>query len=91
MDRTGRLPSAVQDRAAALPFRDASFDVVLDRHEAYDPSDVARVLASGGVFLTQQVHGRSYAELNRALRGALLVDGAASIVAEGLVAAAGSP
>lgn len=38
-----------------LPFADASFDVVLSRHEAFDPSDVRRVLRPGGVFLIQQV------------------------------------
>lgn len=53
----------MQDKAAALPFRDATFEVVLDRHEAYDVIDVARVLAPGGVFLTQQVDGRSFADL----------------------------
>lgn len=40
-----------------LPFADASFDVVCSRHESYVPAEVARVLASGGVFVTQQVGG----------------------------------
>jgi hypothetical protein len=38
-----------------LPFRDGVFDLVIDRHEAFNASEVARVLAGGGVFLTQQV------------------------------------
>jgi len=38
-----------------LPFADACFDLVLDRHEALDPSEVVRVLAPGGTVLTQQV------------------------------------
>jgi len=46
-----------------LPFADASLDVVLDRHESYDAREVARVLAPGGRFLTQQVDGESLAEL----------------------------
>jgi len=46
-----------------LPFDDASLDVVLDRHESYDAREVARVLAPGGRFLTQQVDGESLADL----------------------------
>lgn len=37
-----------------LPFRDAAFDLVLNRHEAFTAAEVARVLAPGGRFLTQQ-------------------------------------
>jgi hypothetical protein len=40
-----------------MPFADAEFDLVLNRHAAFNPDEVARVLASGGTFLTQQVHG----------------------------------
>lgn len=40
-----------------LPFADGEFDLVLNRHGAFNPAEVARVLASGGTFLTQQVHG----------------------------------
>lgn len=58
-----RRSSRVQDRAAALPFRDGAFDVVLDRHEAYDAMDVARALGPKGVFVTQQSDGRSHADL----------------------------
>ena len=38
-----------------LPFADGRFDLVLDRHEAYAVPEIARVLSSGGAFLTQQV------------------------------------
>jgi hypothetical protein len=41
-----------------LPFPDASFDLVLDRHSAFNAADVARVLTQNGIFLTQQVDGR---------------------------------
>jgi SAM-dependent methyltransferase len=41
-----------------LPFRDSVFDLVIDRHEEFEPDEVDRVLAPGGRFLTQQV-GRS--------------------------------
>jgi SAM-dependent methyltransferase len=46
-----------------LPFADGSLDAVLDRHESYDAHEVARVLAPGGRFLTQQVDGRDKPEL----------------------------
>lgn len=45
-----------------LPFDDARFDVVLDRHEAYVATEVLRVLRPGGRFLTQQVDGRDFHE-----------------------------
>jgi SAM-dependent methyltransferase len=38
-----------------LPFADHSFDVVLNRHECFDPAEVLRILRPSGVFLTQQV------------------------------------
>jgi SAM-dependent methyltransferase len=40
-----------------LPFADAEFDLVLDRHAAINVDEVARMLTPGGTFLTQQVHG----------------------------------
>jgi len=41
----------------SLPFADGEFDLVLDRHAAINVDEVARVLAPGGNFLTQQIHG----------------------------------
>jgi SAM-dependent methyltransferase len=40
-----------------MAFADGEFDLVLNRHAAFNPYEVERVLASGGTFLTQQVHG----------------------------------
>ena len=40
-----------------VPFGDGEFDLVLNRHAQFNPSEVARVLSPGGAFLTQQVHG----------------------------------
>ena len=40
-----------------VPFSDCEFDLVLNRHSAFNPDEVARILAPGGTFLTQQVHG----------------------------------
>lgn len=47
----------------ALPFADASFDLVTDRHEALDPGEVARVLKRGGALVTQQVYRHDRQEL----------------------------
>ncbi|MCC7358343.1 MAG: class I SAM-dependent methyltransferase [Anaerolineales bacterium] len=49
-----------------LPFASGSFNLVLDRHEALRPAEVARVLAPGGVALTQQIHPDWYFELREA-------------------------
>jgi len=35
-----------------LPFRDGAFALVIDRHEAFNAREVARVLAPDGVFIT---------------------------------------
>ena len=40
-----------------MPFEDAEFELILNRHAAFNPDEVARVLTLGGTFLTQQVHG----------------------------------
>jgi len=47
----------------SMPFADGEFDLVLNRHAAFNPYEVGRVLASGGTFLTQQVHGLWAADL----------------------------
>lgn len=48
--------AAVSD-TAAMPFADGEFDLVLNRHAAFNAPEVARILPGGGSFLTQQVHG----------------------------------
>lgn len=50
-----------------LPLENAQFDVVLNRHESYDPAEVFRVLRPGGIFLTQQVGGRNNRTLSERL------------------------
>ena len=40
-----------------MPFADAEFDLVLNRQSGFNATEVARILAPGGTFLTQQVHG----------------------------------
>ena len=48
-----------------IPFSDCEFDLVLNRHSAFNPKEVARILAHKGTFLTQQVHGLWMADLLR--------------------------
>lgn len=43
------------DADGRLPFRDGAFDLVVNRHESFVAADVARILARGGTFVTQQV------------------------------------
>ncbi len=43
-----------------MPFANEEFDLVLNRHSAFNPREVARILAPGGTFLTEQVHGSWY-------------------------------
>ncbi|MBA2692834.1 MAG: class I SAM-dependent methyltransferase [Rubrobacter sp.] len=50
-----------------LPLSDESFDLVINRHESYDPAEVRRVLRPGGRFITQQVGGRNDLDLNELL------------------------
>lgn len=40
-----------------LPFENAEFELVLNRHSAFNAPEIARILTPGGRFLTQQVHG----------------------------------
>jgi SAM-dependent methyltransferase len=53
----------------SLPFPDADFPLIVDRHESYYPAEIARLLRRGGTFVTQQVGGRHFQALN-ALLGA---------------------
>ncbi|WP_103954212.1 class I SAM-dependent methyltransferase [Nonomuraea solani] len=55
-------------------FADGSFDLVLNRHGACDAREIGRLLAPGGVFVTQQVAGRDLEEVNAALDGPPHVD-----------------
>lgn len=41
--------------AADIPFSDASFDIVINRHGDFDPPEIRRLLKPGGLFVTQQV------------------------------------
>ncbi len=58
---------------AGLPFRSEVFDVVLNRHEAFDALEVRRIIKPRGRFLTEQV-GSDEAASVRALLGLSLDD-----------------
>jgi SAM-dependent methyltransferase len=56
--------------AAALPFRAASFDLVVSRHSVRTRwDDIARVLRPGGTFLSQQIGSGTNRELTEAIMG----------------------
>lgn len=55
----------------ALPFNNSHFDLVINRHESFDPGEVDRILKPGGIFITQQVSGLDNLEINQALEDAL--------------------
>jgi len=50
-----------------LPFDDAYFDLVINRHDSFDLDEVFRLLKPGGHFITQQVGGLDNLELNQTL------------------------
>ena len=56
---------------APLPFNKARFDLVVNRHDDFDPVEVFRVLKPGGRFITQQVGGLNNLELNQVLEDKL--------------------
>lgn len=51
------------DEDRPMPFADGEFGLALNRHGGFNASEVARILAPGGTFLTQQVHGWWAADL----------------------------
>jgi SAM-dependent methyltransferase len=55
----------VECRSVQLPFKDASFDLVLNRQEDLEPSEVARIVSPGGRVITQQVGRNNWKELRR--------------------------
>ena len=61
-DDNSRMP-----QRGALPFRDSSIDLVIDRHESFIATEIFRILNPSGRFVTQQVGGANYPELNTAL------------------------
>jgi len=50
-----------------LSFKDAYFDLVINRHESFNIDEVIRILKPGGYFITQQVGGLDNLEINQVL------------------------
>jgi len=48
-----------------LPFENDTFDIIINRHEAFDLDEVKRILKSGGIFITQQVGEYNNIDLTR--------------------------
>ena len=55
------------EKGQPMPFADDSFDLIINRHESYDLSEVRRVLKKNGFFVTQQVGGENDLPLVRRL------------------------
>lgn len=52
---------------AQLPFEDNSFDIIINKHEAFDAKEVHRILKPNGLFITQQVGGKNNENLSKKL------------------------
>jgi SAM-dependent methyltransferase len=84
MDQNG------SEDAGRLPFRDGSLDLICNRHESFLAAEVARVLAAGGTFVTQQVDYRDNDDLAEILAVELPAEPDSWIgLAEGQVTEAG--
>ena len=57
------------DGNGTLPFDNAVFDMVINRHGDFNPGEIHRVLKPGGLFITQQVGAENDRELVRLLLG----------------------
>ncbi|MGH0052683.1 MAG: class I SAM-dependent methyltransferase [Sphaerochaetaceae bacterium] len=47
-----------------IPYDSEQFDIVINKHESYEPAEVHRVLKNNGIFITQQVGGLNDCNLN---------------------------
>lgn len=67
------LPLGIDFRAGdgkdPLPFDDAAFDIIINRHGDFNVKDVHRLLKDGGVFITEQVGAENDRELVELLLG----------------------
>lgn len=51
-----------------LSFEADRFELIINRHESYTPTEVHRILRSGGTFITQQVGGQNDNRINEFLQ-----------------------
>jgi hypothetical protein len=61
------VPGPDQRARPGLPFQAEAFDVVLNRHEAFDPVEGRRIVKPRGRFLTEQVGSDQGASVRRLL------------------------
>jgi SAM-dependent methyltransferase len=54
-------------RAGEIPFDNEYFDIIINRHGAYEIKDIKRTLKNNGIFITQQVGGLNGIDINTAL------------------------
>lgn len=45
----------VCDNPSNIPFQNESFDLIINRHGAFNPKEIYRLLKKGGLFITEQV------------------------------------
>jgi ubiquinone/menaquinone biosynthesis C-methylase UbiE len=46
-----------------MPFKKEEFDLILNRHDAFNSNELFRILQNNGIFLTQQVEEKNFADL----------------------------
>lgn len=51
------------NNASDIPFDDASFDLIINRHGDFDASELYRLLKGNGIFVTEQVGGENDRDL----------------------------
>ncbi len=55
----------IRCRSLMLPINNSTFDLVINRHEELEPSEVSRILSPHGRVITQQVGGNNWKELRK--------------------------
>lgn len=55
------------NRDDSLPFESGRFELIINRHEAYSPTEIRRLAKSRARFITQQVGGLNEIAINQAL------------------------
>ena len=58
-----RVVNFANSTTRKIPFRNEEFDLVLNRHDAFNIEELSRILQSGGIFLTQQVGKNNWTDL----------------------------
>jgi protein-L-isoaspartate O-methyltransferase len=59
----------LKDEKTCLPFKNEEFNLIINRHEYYNPNEVYRNLNSKGIFITQQVGDNNNSTLRLLLCG----------------------